>query len=143
MDQTLDRLFEKFKHKQLTLKRLLLDIQASVGILTEGHVDRIVEKLNVDPKEIEHWIRITKSLKLYPSAKHYLKVCHSGHCNCRVDDNYYHQLKALETKLNGDLLIIEVGCLGLCPLGPNVIFDGEIYDHAKSNGVLNHILRQL
>lgn len=143
MDQTLDRLFEKFKHKQLTLKRLLLDIQASVGILTVEHLEKIETDFKIKREEMDHWIRITKSLKLYPKTQHYIKVCHTGNCGCKVDDAYYQQLLDIEQKHPDHLLMIEVGCLGVCPLGPNVIFDNQIYDHANTNGVLINKLRGL
>lgn len=143
MDQTLDRLFDKYRHKQLTLKRLLLDIQASVGILTEEHLEKIEKDLKIDRTKIDHWIRITKSLKLYPKTQHYIKVCHTGNCGCRVDDAYYQQLLDIKQKHPNHLLMIEVGCLGICPLGPNVIFDNQIYDHANTNGVLMNKLRGL
>lgn len=139
----LDRLFLRYQNQEITLKRLLLDIQVVEGILKQSHLEMIHERFNEPMDELLKWVRITKSLELVPEAKHYLKLCMGFACSKEENQAFRDELYAI-AHANPELLHIQVsGCMGLCGLGPNVIFDNQVYDHANSNPLLLNKLKNL
>ncbi len=65
----------KFQRGEISLKRLLLDIQVFEGYLKQSHLIRLIEQFKLPEEEVKHWIRITRSLHVVKDASHYLHIC--------------------------------------------------------------------
>lgn len=141
--QRLEHFFTRYREGQLTLKRLMLDIQASFGVLHEGHLRLIHQQLGVSYEDMHHWIRITRSLMLLPESQHYLSICHGGSCG-QAQHQAWQQPWIEFSSQHPDILYIQpMGCTGVCSLGPMVILDGQLYDHASINARLLNRLHQI
>ncbi len=135
----LNQLANKYLNGELTLKRLLLDIQASKGVLTEMDVYHLFTEYNIPLADIEHWVRITKSLEIVEDNSHHIKLCSSNICNLKL------KKEIRETILSrDDIAVDEVGCVGLCSLGPIAILDGKVKEDINHNQpFLNFIKKQV
>lgn len=130
---TLKRLISKYQAKQIGLKRLLLDIQAQEGVLRKSDVEALVKEYGINRMELEHWIRITRSLSVVEDSEHYVSFCIGMTCGHPEFDEFRMKMYDYAQKNPKKLQVALIPCMGLCGLGPNGIVDGKVVNDIVHN----------
>lgn len=133
----------KYQEGEISLKRLLLDIQVFEGHLKQSHLVRLIQDFKLPEDELKHWIRITRSLHVVKDADHYLHLCKGNKCSQRWKQEALEPLYAYALKHPDHLQIIIEGCMGLCELGPNAILNGQMYEHANTHASFQNQLKKI
>lgn len=140
---TLQRLISKYQAKQLGLKRLLLDIQAQEGVLRQSDVDALVKDYGINRFELEHWIRITRSLSVVQDSQHYVSFCVGMTCGHPDYDGFRMSIFDYAQKHPNTLQVALIPCMGLCGLGPNGIVDGKVVNDIVHNQPFKEFIKSL
>lgn len=127
-NETLKRLVLKYENKEISLKRLLLDIQVNKGVLTDKDVYYLFSECNIPLKDIEHWVRITPSLEIVEASQHHIHLCMGPICTLKRKNEVYDLIYQNEL-----YQVHEVGCMGLCDLGPTAAVDGKVFNDINHN----------
>ncbi len=135
--EALKRLVTKYQNNEITLKRLLLDIQVQAGVLSDMDVYHLFNDYNIPLKDIEHWVRITRSLEIVEHASHHLHLCQGQSCLMKINQNTQDIIAE-----NNDFEVHYVGCMGMCSLGPMAALDGKVFNDINHNQPFIDILRQ-
>lgn len=136
-NEVLDKLVLKYQNQEISLKRLLLDIQVAKGVLTDRDVYHLFTDYNIPLKDIEHWVRITKSLEIVEHANHHMHLCHGQSCLMKINEKVQ---KLVEDQTTYQ--VHYVGCMGMCSLGPMAALDGKVYNDINYNQPFIDILSQ-
>ena len=108
---------------QNALRNLLAEIQdAHGGAIPSGILPRIAEALGVKESFLSAIIRRIPRLRL--ADVHVLEVCAGPNCSRRG------QLAQLAEQYRGRVEVKLVPCMRQCGKGPNLRFDGKLYNGA-------------
>lgn len=121
---------------QEALVNLLREVQDNNGgVLPDVAMEEIVTALGIKPSFLGAVIKRYPSLRT-ESAPHRLEICGGPNCAKNgsakilrfVASEYQVQSGGISKK--GKFAFKICGCMKYCPHGPNIIWDGEIYNHA-------------
>ena len=118
---------------QNALRNLLGEIQAeSGGSIPRDLLGRAAEELGVKESFLTAIVRRIPSLRL--ADHHVLEICAGPNCSKRG------KLAAEAEKYAGKIEIRLVPCMRLCGKGPNLRFDGTLYNGADAQ-LLDRLIR--
>ncbi len=111
---------------------ILHALQDRFGYVDARAVGMIAGTLNVSRAEVFGTISFYHDFKRQPPAGHAIKFCMAEACQARGAENLAAHLEQRRgVKIDGgyhDGLSVETAyCLGNCALGPNALYDGEIF----------------
>ncbi len=111
---------------------ILHALQERFGYVDARAVAMIARSLNLSRAEVFGAISFYHDFKRQPPLGHAIKFCRAEACQARGAENLAgHLEKRHGVKIDGDyqngLKVETVYCLGNCALGPNALYDGEIF----------------
>ena len=110
---------------QNALKNLLSEVQEESGGAIPGYLlSKIAEELGTKESFLAAVIRRYPSLRL--ANVHVLEICAGPNCSRRG------QLAALAEQYRGRVEVKFVPCMRQCGKGPNLRFDGKLYNGADA-----------
>ena len=110
---------------QNALKNLLAEVQAEQGGAIPQYVLPVIaEKLGVKETFLAAIIRRIPSLRM--ADRHLLEVCGGPNCSRKGD------LARLAEQYRGRVEVKLVPCMRQCGKGPNLRFDGKLYNGANA-----------
>ncbi len=108
---------------QTALINLLKEIQAEHNdVLNHQDVEKVAQVLEVKESFLMAIIKRFPSLKF--QDVHCLEVCKGEMCSRKTN------LKAILNNLPSNVELKGVGCMRMCAKGPNVRYDGKVYNYA-------------
>ena len=120
---------------QNALKNLLAEVQAEQGGAIPQYVlPTIAEKLGVKESFLAAIIRRIPSLRM--ADRHLLEVCGGPNCSRKGD------LARLAEQYRGRVEVKLVPCMRQCGKGPNLRFDGKLYNGANAE-LLARLLEEI
>lgn len=129
--EQLDKIFEAHKGQEGALLPILHDIQAEFGVVSEDMIPQIAKALNLSRAEVYGVVTFYHDFRRNPAGKHVVKLCRAEACRSvgaaklerEILDAF--GLQDFGTTADGNVTIEAVYCLGLCPLSPAALVDGE------------------
>jgi len=123
----IDRILEKYEHKDSAVIAILQDVQEQENYLPEKDLEYISENLPIPLTRIYRIASFYNAFSLKPRGKHPISVCLGTACHVRGAPMVLDRLR-LELGIDvGDvtedgLFSLEtVNCLGACAMGPIVV----------------------
>ena len=120
---------------QNALKNLLAEVQAEQGGAIPQYVLPVIaEKLGVKESFLAAIIRRIPSLRM--ADRHLLEICGGPNCSRKGD------LARLAEQYRGRVEVKLVPCMRQCGKGPNLRFDGKLYNGANAE-LLARLLEEI
>ena len=132
MDRELDDIIEYYKGRgapsdQCELTELLKEVQSeNGGALSLSDISYIGEKLNKKPSSLMALIKRISAIKV--DGRHILEVCSGPNCSKKAD--FYKMLDSLD---QNKITVKYTLCMRMCKDGPNIKFDGKVYNHVDAS----------
>jgi len=110
---------------------LLHDVQAALGYVPDEAVSAIAHGLNLSRAEVHGVVTFYHDFRRAPPARHMFKLCRAEACQARgsaaIEAEAARRLGVAmgQTRLDGEVTLEPVYCLGLCATGPNAMVDGR------------------
>ena len=139
MDESLQRIIEKYTQENGTLIGLLQDMQEAFGYLPEEKLEEVSKALDVPLSRLFSLTTFYSSFRLEPMGKHHICVCVGTACHVRgapiIVDTIERelQIEAGTTTEDGEFTVDTVNCVGACALAPLITIDGEHYGKMTQN----------
>jgi len=123
----IDRILEKYEHKDSAVIAILQDLQEEANYLSEDDLAYISENLPIPLTRIYRIATFYNAFSLTPRGKHPISVCLGTACHVRGAPMVLDRLK-LELGIDvggvtedGLFSLETVNCLGACAMGPIVV----------------------
>lgn len=134
MEETLERIFKRFKDNEGNLISLLQDIQGEFGYLPETAINWFAERLDIHPAEFYGIATFYAQFYLKPRGKHIITACSGTACHVKGAERLINTAKK-ELNLEEDNLTTEdglftfeqVNCVGACGIAPVVLIDKRVF----------------
>ncbi|EQB14687.1 ATP synthase subunit E [Sphingobium quisquiliarum P25] len=110
---------------------LLHAIQEEAGYVDDAIVPAIAQALNLSRADVHGVITFYHDFRRAAPGRHVVKLCRAESCQARggaaIEEAAARRLGVPmgETRVDGQLSLEPVYCLGLCAIGPNALVDGR------------------
>jgi formate dehydrogenase subunit gamma len=110
---------------------LLHALQDAFGYIDDALVPHVAEALNLSRADVHGVITFYHDFRRAPAGRHVVKLCRAESCQARggraIERAAAEKLGVAmgQTRADGQVTLEPVYCLGLCPIGPNALVDGE------------------
>ena len=128
-----DRVADGLGNARGSLIPLLQQVQAEVGYLPPGVMERIAERAGVTPARVFGVATFYSQFRLEPVGRHIIRVCQGTACHVQgavaVTEAVCDELGVEEggTTEDGEYTVEPVACLGCCSLAPVIMIDEDTF----------------
>ncbi len=127
----LQKIIDQHAGEPTSLLPILHDVQEEFGHIPETAVEPIAEALGRSKAEIYGVVSFYHDFRTTPAGTHEIKICRAEACQSVGAEKLVKDLlqafglNDFGTTKDGKVTIEAVYCLGLCPLSPAALVDGE------------------
>lgn len=120
-------------------------LMAEFGHISSENREILANIFNLSHAEIRGFISFYHDFKTEPQPHRSIKICRAEACQAKnvrkmIDDIESHLRSSIPCNSKDDSTRIEfVYCLGLCPLGPAALFDGQVRAPVNSKQVIEQL----
>jgi NADH:ubiquinone oxidoreductase subunit E len=145
---TLEGILEDRECQPHELVEVLLDMQDSLGHISEETMRTVSQRLGVPLTDVYGVASFYKAFALRPRGKHVCTVCMGTACHVRGAPLLLNEVegqlgvKPGETTEDGLFTLERVNCVGACALGPVVVADG-VYRHHVTPASLRKLVKSI
>lgn len=110
---------------------LLHMLQEEIGSVDDAAVPLIAKALNISRADVHGVVTFYHDFRRVPAGRHVVKLCRAESCQARggaaIERVAAERLGVAmgETRVDGQVTLEPVYCLGLCAVGPNALVDGR------------------
>ena len=146
MDETVERILDKYDRDKGFLVSILQDIQGEYNYLPKETLTQVSQVLDLPVSQIYSVATFFKAFSLKPRGRHLISVCLGTACHVRGAVRIVEELERRlgttrgETTEDGKFTLETVRCVGACALGPVVTVDGEYFGQMQT-GKLDSLLK--
>ena len=137
-DEALAReIIEEMRGLEGALLPILHAVQGKFGYIDARAVTIVAKALNLSRAEVFGTVSFYHDFKKQPPLGGLIKFCRAEACQARGAEALAAHLDSAGVKIDGGYhggLAVETAyCLGNCALGPNALYDGEIFGRLDEN----------
>ena len=138
LDKDVVEISSKYGKSKDHLLRILQDLVAKKGYLTEKIVRDLAKDMNISPNEVYSVATFYSFIKTKPTGKFVIRICQTISCDLAGKEEI---IKALEKELRikcgqttDDMMFTleTTNCMGMCDQGPAMLVNDEIYTKMDS-----------
>ncbi|OGI04286.1 MAG: hypothetical protein A2Y25_09260 [Candidatus Melainabacteria bacterium GWF2_37_15] len=138
LDKDVVEISSKYGKSKDHLLRILQDLVAKKGYLTEKIVRDLAKDMNISPNEVYSVATFYSFIKTKPTGKYVIRICQTISCDLAGKEEI---IKALEKELRikcgqttDDMLFTleTTNCMGMCDQGPAMLVNDEVYTKMDS-----------
>ena len=136
-----DEIISGYPAEEPSLIQVLQDVQEEYNYLPRQAIERVAEKLDLPIAKVYAVATFYKAFSLKPRGRKICKVCMGTACHIRggqaiVDElERLLEVKAGNTRKDGEYTLETVNCVGACAMAPVVIMDGQYHGGVVPHGV--------
>jgi NADH-quinone oxidoreductase E subunit len=142
-----DRVVDAHNAEQEALVEILREVNDESGHLTETHLRRIAERVELPLSKVYSVASFYSLISLKPLGRHVIRFCEDAPCHVaggkEVWEALEHELGIPfgETTLDGQWSLLTTSCIGACAVGPVMMVDDDIYGNLTPEKVREIIER--
>ncbi|HHU63772.1 MAG TPA: NAD(P)H-dependent oxidoreductase subunit E [Clostridiales bacterium] len=139
--ELVDRIISAYEGQPGSLIPVLHETQKVLGFLPRWAQDRIAQRLNISPSEVNSVVSFYSLFSEKPKGKYCIGVCKGTACYVKNSEGIIEKLqKELgievgDTTDDGMYSLEVLRCLGACGLGPIVTVNEKVYTRMKPEKV--------
>ena len=128
---------------------LLHDIQHELGRVDDQAVAAVAHELNLSRAEVHGVVSFYHDFRKQPAGHHLVQYCRAESCQSRggaaIEAALADRLDVAmgETRVDGQVTLEPVYCLGLCAIGPNALVDGAPVARIDGSAAIERIARSV
>lgn len=110
---------------------LLHAMQEEAGYIDDALVPAVAKALNISRADVHGVVTFYHDFRRVAPGRHVVKLCRAESCQARGGAGIEAAAAKLlgvamgETRVDGQVALESVYCLGLCAIGPNALVDGR------------------
>jgi len=110
---------------------LLHDLVKQIGYVDDTAIPPIAKALNLSRAEVHGVVTFYHDFRRQRAGRHIVKLCRAESCQARggatIEQAVQERLgvKMGSTRVDGQVTLEAVYCLGMCAIGPNALVDGS------------------
>ena len=133
IDESIEEIIERLRHKQGPLLPILHAIQANKGFIPSDAVGVIANKLNLSRAEVHGVVSFYHDFKAAPTGLNTVQICRAEACQAMGSEQLEEHAKASlnldwgETSADGAITLEPVYCLGNCACSPSIRINNNVH----------------